>query len=327
MRARLERADKVFAYTPSNGTLGVPRVAARLLQPAGDRARARRADRHHRRQRGAALRLLRLHRRRRRRAGRRALLHQLQLVRDDGGRAPGAAARARARTASICRRARPGSAPSRRAPGWCCCAIRTTRPAPSTRATSSRWSPRSAATTASSWSPTRSTASSSTTARIRLSALSLPGFEDHVIVVDSLSKRYSACGIRLGSLATRNGEVYQAALRMAQGRLSPPGLAQLVASGAVELGKEYFDQVVAEYQGRRDLLFDGLTAHPGSLPAQARGRLLLHRPAADPGQRGLRALPARRVRPPAVDRDGRAGARLLRHAGVWATTRCGSPTC
>ena len=50
---------------------------------------------------------------------------------------------------------------------------------------------------------------------------------------------------------------------MAQGRLSPPGLAQLVASGAVELGKEYFDQVVTEYQGRRDLLFDGLTAIPG----------------------------------------------------------------
>ena len=96
------------------------------------------------------------------------------------------------------------------------------------------------------------------------SALSLAGYEDHVIVVDSLSKRYSACGIRLGSLATRNSEVYQAALRMAQGRLSPPGLAQLVASGAVELGKEYFDQVVTEYQGRRDLLFDGLTSIPGS---------------------------------------------------------------
>lgn len=95
------------------------------------------------------------------------------------------------------------------------------------------------------------------------SALSLAGFEDHVIVVDSLSKRYSACGIRLGSFATRNAEVYQAALRMAQGRLSPPGLAQLVASGAVELGKEYFDQVVTEYQGRRDLLFEGLTSVPG----------------------------------------------------------------
>lgn len=96
-----------------------------------------------------------------------------------------------------------------------------------------------------------------------VSALSLPGFEDNVILVDSLSKRYSACGIRLGSLATRNAEVYQAALRMAQGRLSPPGLAQLVASGAVELGKDYFTAIVEEYQGRRDLLFEGLTAIPG----------------------------------------------------------------
>ena len=96
-----------------------------------------------------------------------------------------------------------------------------------------------------------------------VSALSLGGFEDQVILVDSLSKRYSACGIRLGSLATRNAEVYQAALRMAQGRLSPPGLAQLVASGAVELGKEYFAAIVEEYQGRRDLLFEGLMAIPG----------------------------------------------------------------
>jgi len=96
-----------------------------------------------------------------------------------------------------------------------------------------------------------------------VSALSLPGYEDNVILVDSLSKRYSACGIRLGSLATRNREVYQSALRMAQGRLSPPGLAQLVASGAVELGKDYFAAIVGEYQGRRDLLFDGLTAIPG----------------------------------------------------------------
>jgi aspartate aminotransferase len=99
--------------------------------------------------------------------------------------------------------------------------------------------------------------------RTSTSALSLAGFEDQVIVVDSLSKRYSACGIRLGSLATRNEEVHQAALRMAQGRLSPPGLAQLVATGAVELGKEYFDGIVREYEGRRDLLFDGLTSIPG----------------------------------------------------------------
>jgi len=89
------------------------------------------------------------------------------------------------------------------------------------------------------------------------------GFEDQVIMVDSLSKRYSACGIRLGSLATRNGEVHQACLRMAQGRLSPPGLAQLVAAGAVELGRDYFDRVAIEYQGRRDLLYAGLTQIPG----------------------------------------------------------------
>ena len=96
-----------------------------------------------------------------------------------------------------------------------------------------------------------------------VSALELEGFEDQVIVVDSLSKRYRACGIRLGSLATRNREVHQAAVRMAQGRLSPPGLAQLVATGAVELGREYFDSIVTEYQGRRDLLFEGLTGIPG----------------------------------------------------------------
>jgi aspartate aminotransferase len=95
------------------------------------------------------------------------------------------------------------------------------------------------------------------------STLTLPGYEDMVVMVDSLSKRYSACGIRLGSLATRNDEVHQAVLRMAQGRLSPPGLAQLLATGAVELGKSYFDGIVEEYQSRRDVLFSGLTSIPG----------------------------------------------------------------
>jgi aspartate aminotransferase len=99
--------------------------------------------------------------------------------------------------------------------------------------------------------------------RRALSALELPGFEDLVVVVDSLSKRYSACGIRLGSLATRNPEVYQACLRMAQGRLSPPGLAQFVAAGASELGPDYTQGVVAEYERRRDLLYRGLKEIPG----------------------------------------------------------------
>lgn len=99
--------------------------------------------------------------------------------------------------------------------------------------------------------------------REAISALGLQGFEEHVIVVDSLSKRYSACGIRLGCLVTRNKDVYQAAYRMAQGRLSAPGLAQLLALGIPEVGRDYTRGVVAEYQKRRDLLFDGLGRIPG----------------------------------------------------------------
>ncbi len=95
------------------------------------------------------------------------------------------------------------------------------------------------------------------------SALELKGCEEFVIVVDSLSKRYSACGIRLGALVTRNLEIYDACLRMAQGRLSPPGLAQFISVGADSLGDEYTHGIIAEYQRRRDLLYDGLTSIPG----------------------------------------------------------------
>jgi aspartate aminotransferase len=99
--------------------------------------------------------------------------------------------------------------------------------------------------------------------RTSKSALTVAGAEDHVIVVDSLSKRYSACGVRLGCLVTRNAEVHDAVMKMAQGRLSAPGLAQIVAAGAREVGPEYTRGVVAEYQKRRDILFEGLSAIPG----------------------------------------------------------------
>ncbi|MFO0762543.1 MAG: pyridoxal phosphate-dependent aminotransferase [Byssovorax sp.] len=95
------------------------------------------------------------------------------------------------------------------------------------------------------------------------SALNLPGMDDLVIVCDSLSKRYSACGIRLGMLVTRNRDVHAACLRMAQGRLSPPGLAQMLAVGANEVGPEYTEAVITEYQRRRDVLFEGLSKIPG----------------------------------------------------------------
>jgi len=95
------------------------------------------------------------------------------------------------------------------------------------------------------------------------SALELEDADDFVIVVDSLSKRYSACGIRLGSFVTRNPQLYDAALRMAQGRLSPPGLAQFIAVGVDNLGDEYTNDIVKEYQHRRDVLHEGLTSIPG----------------------------------------------------------------
>jgi aspartate aminotransferase len=95
------------------------------------------------------------------------------------------------------------------------------------------------------------------------SGLMLEGFDEQVVVVDSFSKRYSACGIRLGSLATRNKEVMSACLRMGQGRLSAPGLAQILAVGARDLGPEYTAEMMAEYQKRRDVLYEGLTSIPG----------------------------------------------------------------
>jgi aspartate aminotransferase len=107
--------------------------------------------------------------------------------------------------------------------------------------------------------------------RKAVSALELRDAADFVIVVDSLSKRYSACGIRLGALVTRNGEVYDACLRMAQGRLSPPGLAQFIAVGAESLGDDYTTGVVAEYQRRRDVLYEGLRSIPGVELAKPEG--------------------------------------------------------
>lgn len=95
------------------------------------------------------------------------------------------------------------------------------------------------------------------------SVLDLPDCEDLAVLVDSLSKRYSACGMRLGCLATRNRDLYGAALRMAQGRLSPPGLAQLVALGADDLDRSYAEGVRREYQARRDVLYEGLSRIPG----------------------------------------------------------------
>ena len=95
------------------------------------------------------------------------------------------------------------------------------------------------------------------------SALDIPGVEDLVVVVDSLSKRFSACGIRLGCFVSKNENLIAAVMRAAQGRLSPPGLAQVLALGMSEIGEDYYAGVRAEYQRRRDVIFEELSKLDG----------------------------------------------------------------
>ncbi len=96
-----------------------------------------------------------------------------------------------------------------------------------------------------------------------VSALHLDGMDQHVVLMDTISKRYSACGARLGAFVTKNKKVYDAAMKFAQARLSPPGLAQIMGEAAIDLPDSYFDAPKAEYQKRRDTLVKRLNAMPG----------------------------------------------------------------
>lgn len=95
------------------------------------------------------------------------------------------------------------------------------------------------------------------------SAMHLKGAENHVILMDTVSKRYSACGARLGAFVTKNQEVLDSAMKFAQARLSPPSFAQIAAEAAVDLPADYFDGTKAEYLRRRDVLVARLNAMPG----------------------------------------------------------------
>ena len=90
------------------------------------------------------------------------------------------------------------------------------------------------------------------------SVLSLEGLEEHAIVIDSVSKRYSMCGARVGAMVTKNEDVRRAAMRFAMARLSPPTLAQVAAEAALDTDASYFDAVRSEYKMRRDALVQGL---------------------------------------------------------------------
>ncbi|HXS36919.1 MAG TPA: pyridoxal phosphate-dependent aminotransferase [Flavipsychrobacter sp.] len=104
-----------------------------------------------------------------------------------------------------------------------------------------------------------------------ISAMTLEGMEQNVILMDTISKRYSACGGRIGAFVTKNQQVLDAAMKFAQARLSPPSFAQILGEAAVDLPANYFDEMHAEYTSRRDLLVKRLQAMDGVICPLPRG--------------------------------------------------------
>jgi len=104
-----------------------------------------------------------------------------------------------------------------------------------------------------------------------ISILNLPGLKEHAIVIDSVSKRYSMCGARIGCLVSKNKEVIQTALKFAQARLSPPTLAQIASEAALETPQSYFDAVIEEYVDRRNTLIQELQKIEGVKVAKPKG--------------------------------------------------------
>ena len=95
------------------------------------------------------------------------------------------------------------------------------------------------------------------------SAMHLTGAEDRIVLMDTISKRYSACGGRIGALITKNTDLLSAVMKFAQARLSPPGFAQILGEAAVDLPDNYFDTTKAEYKKRRDTIVKRLNNIPG----------------------------------------------------------------
>lgn len=103
------------------------------------------------------------------------------------------------------------------------------------------------------------------------SVLSLDGLEKHAVVIDSTSKRYSMCGIRVGCIVSKNPEVINTALKFAQARLSPPTFGQVAGEAALSTPKSYFEDVINEYVARRDLLVNGLNKIDGVICPKPKG--------------------------------------------------------
>ncbi len=95
------------------------------------------------------------------------------------------------------------------------------------------------------------------------SAMHLTGVEEHVVLMDTISKRYSACGARIGAFVTKNKTLLDAVMKFAQARLSPPSFAQILGEAAIDLPDNYFDTTKAEYKLRRDTIVKRLNNIPG----------------------------------------------------------------
>ncbi|MGB8705344.1 MAG: pyridoxal phosphate-dependent aminotransferase [Gillisia sp.] len=103
------------------------------------------------------------------------------------------------------------------------------------------------------------------------SIMSVPKLENHAIMIDSVSKRYSMCGARIGCLVSKNKEVIATAMKFAQARLSPPTFAQIASEAALDTPQSYFDDVIEEYTSRRNLLIKGLKEIEGVKVATPKG--------------------------------------------------------
>ena len=101
------------------------------------------------------------------------------------------------------------------------------------------------------------------TKRPYISAFHLEGIEENVVLVDSVSKRYSECGIRIGALITKNKKVREAVMKFCQARLSPPLIGQIIAEASLSTPQEYMEEVYDEYLARRNFLIDQLNQIPG----------------------------------------------------------------
>ena len=106
---------------------------------------------------------------------------------------------------------------------------------------------------------------------VHYSVMSIPGLEDHAIMIDSVSKRYSMCGARIGCITSKNKEVMAAAMKFAQARLSPPTIEQIASEAALDTPQSYFDEVISEYRERRDTLIEELNKIEGVVISKPKG--------------------------------------------------------